>query len=324
MNFLSFKISAVPLMIILLAFALISSGCSHENSPIAKNQPIPTSITAWRSVDFSDPINPYDSIGYYHNLGLEYILTNIGPQNAPGYQNLYLRSDTLAIHFADSIAGFSASSDSANLHFARFVVTHGDSLWTSIILSPMAQLLMNGIDSIIMDYDTSLTREVTVLRSIDTQALSLSSTGEKRLVLSTAAVARYSASYWRSSDSLLWYNRDSTFGVRPITYLRAMRLKNPTTESLKMNENSGCSMMGNKMSRKGDRMLADCGCGASCTCSGSNQCSNKTALGILATDSFSAAGASLTFIAATPTVLGYFGVVFGAGLLASAGAAFGN
>lgn len=305
-----------PLLAGSFCIALLFTGCSQRTSPVMRGgDGLTYSITDWNTVDFADPINPYDSFGLQHNHALSYVLTNLGSQTAPGYQDLYLRSDTLGVRYADSIYGYSSSHDSAVLHQARWAMSHVDSLILASGLSGAAETFVDRIDTILMD-TTSLADQVTRLRVIDTEALSLAPL-ERITILVTAAVARYSIAYWRSPDSIFWLNRDSAFGSRPIEYLSA---KHGKGEIVLSGSTPRCMMGG-----KGDRTLVGCGC-SHCSCRGNMNCPSTggattkdigVGLGLLAsTGAYALFGGTVT---AAPTAAG----ILASMAVASVGAALG-
>ena len=163
-------------------------------------------ITDWRNSLFANPINPYDYIGLQHNNLLVYVNNNMA--ESVNTDTLYPNSDTFAVHYADSVQGYSTDSLSAHLKFVRFVITHIDSILNNSGLSDPAMSYISEIYSIVGDTTSLNTQIFNILLIEDSASVSLSGV-DKQVVLTTAAIARYSDAYWRSSDTLNWPNLDS-------------------------------------------------------------------------------------------------------------------
>ena len=62
-----------------VCLSLFSIGCSQPTNTPARMKILSYGISQWDSTDVANPASPYDSIGYYHNMILDYAATR---QNA--------------------------------------------------------------------------------------------------------------------------------------------------------------------------------------------------------------------------------------------------
>ena len=194
---------AAPLAALALAFAFFSSGCSHSVAP-TRQQFLPLSTTTdWHQSGFANPNNPYDTIGLQHNEGLNYIADRLG--TVWNDDTLYPGTDTLGVLFIDSIYGISNDSMNSQLRHVRRSLTHVDSLMGLMPheFGPQATGYYNSIDSIINSAN-SLSSKIDSIESIEAAAASTLSGSPLIFVQYIAAIARYSASYWSSSDTTKW------------------------------------------------------------------------------------------------------------------------
>ena len=200
-------------------------GCTSPAPTGGVGKPLPLAIQ-WRDPGFANPANPFDSIGFQHNQGLEYAYSHLTNLIGVGESDpLNPNSDTVAIHYCDSIYGYPADSLSAHLHYFRFVMSHVDSFFSVCPFDSLTVSYLNQIDSTLVNND-SLNSQITNIVNIENLA-QVNLTGyEQEVVLIAGAISRYSDAYWRSSDSTKWIRPTIPGGPRPVVYYSAAPKRN--------------------------------------------------------------------------------------------------
>jgi hypothetical protein len=191
----------IPITAITFAIAILASGCSQKVAPVITQKTLPTTITDWTQPGFANPINPYDSIGLLHNEALNYAVASRAQWST---DTLYPSCDSLIIDFIDSVWGLPHDS---LLWYARFGATHEDSLitvWsTSSEFGPLSIAYVTHLDSILAaGYSDSIA--IDSIEAVEAATDTTLSGNAQIVVFCAAAIARYSLSYWTSSDTISW------------------------------------------------------------------------------------------------------------------------
>ncbi len=196
-----------PLVSIYLCLAILV-GCEATDTSIRDDSPKLYSENNWKKPAFVNTNNPYDYLGAIHNEGLEYINNRMGMNIY--IDTLYPNSDTLAIHFVDSVLGYSLHPDTLAKHLklCRFAVTRRDSILNNAPFSSLAQSYMDQM-AVILGATTpgsllSLEDQISGLIALEDSVVANLSGPEEQVLLIGAAIGRYSVAYWRSDDSLTW------------------------------------------------------------------------------------------------------------------------
>ncbi len=190
-----------PIAAAVIAFAFLSSGCSHSLAPTQSHVYFPTGITDWNNPGFANADNPFDTVGLYHNEALNYAAARRGSWSP---DTLYPSCDTLIVHFVDSIEGL--PSDSL-LWFSRFNVTHIDSIENASDqnseFGPEAIADIQHMESI-YDGGYTLSNAIDSFENVEDDADTSLSANSRTVVLCAGAIARYSYAYWLSPDTAQW------------------------------------------------------------------------------------------------------------------------
>jgi hypothetical protein len=184
-----------------LLFVLAS--CSPPEGS-SKQVPIrPTSIAQWDSTDVANPYNPYDSIGYYHNLCLDYA----GSRQRPDWNNDSVQRCVVSFMHqqwgasVDSATLFLTALDSVRSHFTIADSVEADSLINLLNSAEFHRL--GGEATTIADSEGILSRAqylsgLKLIEDTTTASLTLNSV-QKRFIYWYCSVLRYSYAFWHSA-----------------------------------------------------------------------------------------------------------------------------
>ena len=205
---------AVPLTAIMTSIALLSSGCSQGVSPIAKSsKPLPLSA-AWVTAGAGNSANIDDSIGYYHNLGLDYIAAN----------NLSDPNPSISGTVGFVISQGWLSSDSAASLAARLTSfgINPTQVWDTTSPSSLFLSYLTILDTLV-DTSTSPSTLISGVKIIEGEIMtSTMSLSEQPFLLRYTSILRYSTAYWSGPDRWKWPSTsyDSTWDVSRVDQKR--------------------------------------------------------------------------------------------------------
>jgi len=187
---------AWPLAGIMIAMALLSSGCSQGVSPIAKNnKPLPLTA-AWVSAGAGNSSNIYDSVGYYHNLALDYVAANNLTDPQPWITGAAAFTVAQGWTPTDSLASMIA--------FLSAYAANPTAVWDTAAPSSGFLNFMGKLDTV-LDTASDVSNLVSGTKTIEGQILTSGmNPNEKPFLLCYSSVLRYSATYWGGSDALKW------------------------------------------------------------------------------------------------------------------------
>lgn len=207
--------------IIVVCFFIACKKKAHIDEPKAFQ---PLEVLSYRPLDIyptgndpwvraHNPNSSYDANGYFHNLGVDYILANIGTDSS--HENLlenslnflgsqfghnYQDSVSQLIPYRDAEAYFTIVDSLRRSAFQNAIAASGASSGVQTELHNLLDILTDTLDpDYTANYDTLKYRLMTWEAGVDQGSLS---SADKEALLRSGSIARYSMLYWHNYDSV--------------------------------------------------------------------------------------------------------------------------
>ena len=188
-------------IIILVLFAIVAAGCKKGSNTmkIAETKKSDSAIASTADVLPANSANLFDSVGIWHNTGLNYVLAYLNDRKQTSLEQV----NQATIMFGHEVMNVDASpkmlaslnlvlADSA-AHFRNIIAKAPLSLAAKTWLQKLFETV-EKVNPEKPDYALLRQNLIAIENSVSTdEKLSLN---EKQGILSTASVARYSAWYW--------------------------------------------------------------------------------------------------------------------------------
>lgn len=187
-------------IIILTLLAALASGCKKDNTNNeSEGKQAERIMLSAGDLKPSNPANKFDSIGIWHNIGLDYVLSSLNERKQTSIEQV----NQATIMFGKEVMNLKASpylfaslnrvlADSA-AHFRNIIakapLSEGGKTWLIHLFSAVEKVNPDKLDY------AALKQNIMAIETSIIQDKSLNE-HEKLAVLGTASVARYSASYW--------------------------------------------------------------------------------------------------------------------------------
>ena len=187
----------ISYFIVLLSILNLNSCSSDQEHPPSSNNSI-------KKIDYAPYFsNPYDTIGKYHNLALEYVFNKYVKTSHSRTSNKEQLDSLILTFFKEKPFSNNFTITKEELKYHEPSVARSETTMT--LLSEKQKKLFNELQNIINKENHTSTQDlISKINQLEKQINSSNLVeNEKAILLSTTAVAKYSSSYWIEKITVL-------------------------------------------------------------------------------------------------------------------------